>query len=51
MQDPVTGEFMPQPPEYLETVPGPDLLKAFRKAVTCFSSSPTLFDKAGRACS
>ena len=30
MQDPTTGEFIPQSSEYLTTVPGPDLLNAFR---------------------
>ncbi|EJK74473.1 hypothetical protein THAOC_03845, partial [Thalassiosira oceanica] len=33
MQDPETGEFVPQTPGYLESVPGPDLLRAFGEAV------------------
>jgi len=33
MQDPNTGAFIPQPPEYLTTVPGPQLEAAFRKIV------------------
>ncbi|EJK59040.1 hypothetical protein THAOC_20791 [Thalassiosira oceanica] len=33
MQDPETGEFVPQTPGYLESVPGPDLLRAFEEAV------------------
>lgn len=34
MQDPVTGEFIPQSSDYLATVPAPDLLDAFRKALS-----------------
>lgn len=33
MQDPKTGEFIPQHPDYLTTVPGPDLERAFRRIV------------------
>ena len=33
MQDPKTGEFIPQSPDYLTTVPGPDLLRAFEEIV------------------
>ena len=33
MQDPETGEFVPQTPGYLESVPGPDLLRAFEEVV------------------
>ena len=34
MQDANTGAFIPQSPSYLTSVPGPDLEKAFRDAVT-----------------
>mmetsp|Transcript_35123 Transcript_35123/g.74160 ORF Transcript_35123/g.74160 Transcript_35123/m.74160 type:complete len:466 (-) Transcript_35123:137-1534(-) len=33
MQDPKTGEFIPQSNDYLTTVPGPDLYKAFESIV------------------
>jgi predicted NAD/FAD-dependent oxidoreductase len=33
MQDPKTGEFIPQSKDYLTTVPAPDLLNAFQKAL------------------
>jgi hypothetical protein len=33
MQDAKTGEFIPQAPEYLTTVPGPQLEAAFRRMV------------------
>mmetsp|Transcript_24428 Transcript_24428/g.37009 ORF Transcript_24428/g.37009 Transcript_24428/m.37009 type:complete len:443 (-) Transcript_24428:42-1370(-) len=33
MQDPKTGEFIPQSPDYLTSVPGPDLLRAFEEIV------------------
>lgn len=33
MQHPKTGEFIPQSPDYLTTVPGPDLLRAFEEIV------------------
>lgn len=33
MQDPKTGEFIPQSDDYLTTVPGPDLESAFREAL------------------
>ena len=33
MQDPKTGEFIPQSREYLVTVPAPDLVKAFQEAL------------------
>ena len=33
MQDPTTGEFIPQSPDYLTTVPGPDLLRGFEEIV------------------
>lgn len=33
MRDPVTGEFRPQSSDYLNTVPGPALAKAFLDAV------------------
>lgn len=33
MQDPKTGEFIPQSPDYLTTVPGPELLRAFEEIV------------------
>ena len=33
MQDPETGAFIPQHPDYLTTVPGPELEKAFRRFV------------------
>ena len=33
MQDPKTGEFIPQPPDYLTSVPGPELEAAFRRIV------------------
>ena len=34
MQDPKTGDFIPQSKDYLTTVPGPDLIKAFCKDLT-----------------
>ena len=34
MQDHVTGEFLPQEPDYLRRVPGADLEAAFRRIVT-----------------
>ncbi len=34
MQDPETGEFLPQTKEYLTTVPGPDLIAAFCNDLT-----------------
>jgi len=34
MQDPVTGDFIPQSKDYLTTVPGPDLIKAFCNDLT-----------------
>eukprot|EP00979_Chaetoceros_neogracilis_P015000 scaffold5222_cov282-Chaetoceros_neogracile.AAC.15 len=34
MQDPKTGDFIPQSEDYLTTVPGPDLIKAFCKDLT-----------------
>eukprot|EP00554_Chaetoceros_debilis_P010874 CAMPEP_0194108772 /NCGR_PEP_ID=MMETSP0150-20130528/8410_1 /TAXON_ID=122233 /ORGANISM="Chaetoceros debilis, Strain MM31A-1" /LENGTH=557 /DNA_ID=CAMNT_0038797557 /DNA_START=33 /DNA_END=1706 /DNA_ORIENTATION=- len=34
MQDPTTGSFIPQSPDYLTTVPGPDLLKAFQEELS-----------------
>ena len=34
MQDPTTGAFIPQSASYLTTVPGPDLERAFREAVS-----------------
>lgn len=34
MQDPETGAFVPQPPEYLHEVPGPDLEAAFQRALS-----------------
>lgn len=34
MQDPKTGEFIPQSKEYLTTVPGPELTAAFSNEVT-----------------
>ena len=34
MQDPITGEFIPQTNDYLLTVPGPDLKEAFCNEVT-----------------
>merc|ERR1712086_1075941 len=34
MQDPTTGAFIPQSPDYLTTVPGPDLLKAFQEELS-----------------
>lgn len=34
MQDATTGEFIPQSPDYLTTVPGPDLCNAF-KSLLC----------------
>ena len=33
MQDPKTGEFIPQSPDYLMAVPGADLLRAFEEVV------------------
>ena len=33
MQDEKTGEFIPQSPDYLTTVPGPDLSNAFQRLV------------------
>jgi predicted NAD/FAD-dependent oxidoreductase len=33
MQDPETGAFLPQDTDYLTTVPGPDLLKAFQGCI------------------
>lgn len=33
MQDPKTGEFVPQSSDYLTTIPAPDLLKAFQKVL------------------
>ncbi len=33
MQDPKTGEFIPQSPDYLTKVPGPDLYNAFESLV------------------
>ena len=34
MQDPATGEFIPQSKDYLTTVPGPELYNAF-EALIC----------------
>mmetsp|Transcript_15834 Transcript_15834/g.34265 ORF Transcript_15834/g.34265 Transcript_15834/m.34265 type:complete len:360 (+) Transcript_15834:353-1432(+) len=33
MQDPKTGDFIPQSPDYLTSVPGPDLCNAFKSLV------------------
>jgi len=42
MQDPQTGEFIPQSPEYLKSVPGPALESAFRGVLKSgFLAKPT----------
>ncbi len=45
MQDPRTGEFIPQSKEYLTSVPGPDLYNAFVSLLRRRSSDGTIIEE------